>query len=170
MIPSTAHGRARDGIEDRKAVLAEAQVQRGARGAEVGEVGHRGGAVRSRWGWRVTRIVLALALSACGQPAQDPSGSRELSEFAENVSVSGRVLENITGCEVDAICYLRIEFADTTIVALYGTGESPAPQCEITRNVSNAAFRIERGEIVKVILSMCDAEGHYIRQIAREAG
>lgn len=128
------------------------------------------GVARSRWRWRVTRNVFAIALSACGLPPESPGDDPGLSQFAANILVSGRVLENITACEVDANCYLRVEFADTTIVALYGSGERPAPQCEIPRDVSNAAFRVEREEIVQVVVSICGADGHYIRQIAREAG
>jgi hypothetical protein len=71
---------------------------------------------------------------------------------------------------VDAICYLRIEFADTSIVALYGTGERPAPACEISREVSDAAFLVQAGEVIDVVISRCASEGHYIRRLVRERG
>ena len=100
------------------------------------------------------RLLLALALSACGSAGGDADDDAELSPFIEGTLISGRVLENSTACVVDALCYLRIEFADTTIVALYGTGERPAPQCEITSEVSDAAFQVESGDIVDVVVSV----------------
>lgn len=116
----------------------------------------------------VTRSILALAVAACGPPADDLGSGPELSRFESNVLVSGRVLENVTACEVDADCYLRVEFADTSVVALYGAGERPAPQCEIPRGVSDAAFRAERGEILRLVVAPCDVDGLYIRDITRD--
>jgi hypothetical protein len=68
---------------------------------------------------------------------------------------------------VDAVCHLRIEFADTTLVALYGTSERPAPASEIPLEVSDAAFRVEPGDAIDVVLSMCASEGRYIRRLVR---
>ena len=116
------------------------------------------------------RLLLALALSACGSASGDADDDPELSPFIEGTLISGRVLENSTACVVDALCYLRIEFADTTIVALYGTGERPAPQCEITAEVSDAAFQVESGDIVEVVVSACAFEGHYLQRIGGDAG
>lgn len=79
-------------------------------------------------------------------------------------------IENVPACRVDAVCYLRLEFADTTVVAHYGWGERPAPPCEIPPEVSDEAFRVEAGDVVDVVVSMCDAEGPYLRRIARETG
>ena len=115
-------------------------------------------------------LLFALALSACGSAGGNADDDPELSPFVEGTLISGRVLENSTACVVDALCYLRIEFADTTIVALYGTGERPAPQCEITSEVSDAAFQIESGEIVEVVVSVCAFEGHYLQVIVGDAG
>lgn len=114
--------------------------------------------------------VLAVVLCTCGPPAEDFGSSPGLSRFAADTLVSGRVLENVTACDVDANCYLRIEFADTSIVALYGVGERPAPSCEIPRRVSDAAFRVERGEIIRLEVAMCGGDGLYIRHITREVG
>ena len=116
------------------------------------------------------RLLLALALSACGSAGGNADDDPELSPFIEGTLISGRVLENSTACVVDALCYLRIEFADTTIVAIYGTGERPAPRCEITAEVSDAAFQIESGEVIDVVVSVCAFEGHYLRRILRDAG
>jgi hypothetical protein len=78
-------------------------------------------------------------------------------------AVAGLVLK---ACTVDAACHLRIEFSDTTIVALYGTGERPAPAREIPQDVSGAAFG-EPGDVIDVVLSMCASEGRYIRRLVR---
>lgn len=112
----------------------------------------------------------AVLLCACTPPAANSNPDGELSRFVADSLVSGRVLENIKACQVDATCYLRIEFADTTVDALYGTGERPAPPCDMTREVSDTAFRVEPRDIVRTVISMCGADGLYLRRIAREAG
>ena len=121
--------------------------------------------------WPVAvRLVLVLALSACASSGGDSDDDPELSQFVEGASISGRVLENSTACVVDAMCYLRIEFADTAVVALYGTGERPAPLCEITSEVSDTAFQVESGDVVDVVISVCASGGHYLQRILRAAG
>ena len=121
--------------------------------------------------WPVAvRLLLALALSACASAGGDSDDDPELSPFAEGALISGRVLENSKACVVDAMCYLQIEFADTTIAALYGTGERPAPLCEITSEVSDAAFQIEPGDVVDVVISVCASGGHYLQRILGDAG
>ncbi len=109
--------------------------------------------------------VLVAALWACAPPGGGAAGDVEVSSFAEDAVVSGRVLENSTACEVDAVCYLRIEFADTSIVALYGTGERPAPACEISRGVSDVAFGVSPDEVITVVVSRCGSDGYYLRQL-----
>ena len=74
-------------------------------------------------------------------------------------------MENSTACSVDAVCYLRIAFADTVVVAVYGTGERPAPPCTISVDVSDAAFEIEAGDVVDVVISRCGEEGYYLERI-----
>ncbi len=110
------------------------------------------------------RLVLALAAAGCWAPneesPQDPTSS-----FAEDVMISGSVLENVTACEVDAACFLRIQFADTSVLALYGTGERPPPPCAMSTEVSDAAFRAQPRDVISVVISQCGDEGHYIRQI-----
>ena len=112
--------------------------------------------------------VACIALAGCASPGPDPD--RGLSTFMEDTTVSGVVLENVTACEVDAVCYLRIGFADTTVVALYGTGERPAPPCEISREVSDVAFPLREGEGIEVVISRCGDEGLYMRELGRDAG
>ena len=91
----------------------------------------------------------------------------KLSAFVEDSVLTGRVLENGTDCVVDAVCYLRIEFADSSIVALYGTGERPTASCQVSRRVSDAAFNVERGEIVEAVVSGCGPEGRFLRRLTR---
>lgn len=88
-----------------------------------------------------------------------------LSGLSVGETSTGRVLENSTACTVDAVCYLRIEFADTTIEALYGTGERPAPPCTISVDVSDAAFEIVVGDVVEVVVSPCGDEGHFLERV-----
>ena len=112
--------------------------------------------------------VLAAALSGCAPTGRDLT--YHPSAFAEDALISGVVLENVTACEVDAACYLRIEFADTAVVALYGTGERPAPACAISAEVSNAGFAVRPGEVVDVVISRCAEEGYHLRRLVRATG
>lgn len=91
--------------------------------------------------WAIWPVIF-VACGRFGQEAPEAAAS-----FAEDSVISGVVAENVTACEVDAACYLRIEFADTTVVALYGTGERPAPPCEMSVEVSDTAFRVQPGEV-----------------------
>jgi len=113
------------------------------------------------------RLVVAIAVSGCAAPGESPEDA--VDAFAEDALVSGRVIENNTSCVVDAVCFLRLAFADTSVAALYGTGERPAPPCSLTREVSDVAFGVQRGELVSVVISRCAGEGHYIRQLVRAA-
>lgn len=111
-------------------------------------------------------VTLALSIIwACG------SGGEELplSRFQEDTLLIGRVVENRTDCVVDADCALTIAFSDTTISALYGTGERPAPPCEIEREVADAAFDVEPGDVVRVIVARCGDEGHFLRRIEADS-
>lgn len=110
-------------------------------------------------------MVPLLVFAACGRVSQD--SAHVSSTFTEDSLISGVVLENVSACEVDADCYLRIAFADTAIVALYGAGERPALPCPSTVEVSNAAFRVQPQEIVEVVISRCQEEGYYLRRLAR---
>jgi hypothetical protein len=106
--------------------------------------------------------VLILAATACAAP-----DAVQLSPFAEGVVVMGRVLENVTACTVDADCYLRIEFADTTISALYGTGDRIGLPCTIPAGVSAEGFEAASGELVDAIISRCESGERYLRSIER---
>lgn len=76
-----------------------------------------------------------------------------------------QVSENVTACEVDAVCYLVLQLSDTTIVALYGTGERPAPPCPISKEVSDVAFGVGAGDVVEVRVTNCEGEGYFIDEI-----
>lgn len=117
--------------------------------------------------WIVFHIGITGALFGCSGPGQD---GLELSPFAEDVLSSGSVLENSTACVVDAVCYLRIEFADASIVAVYGSGERPANDCRTPSAVSDVAFQVEDGDRVDVVVSRCSAVGYFLRQLARTNG
>lgn len=112
-------------------------------------------------------LVAALLVVACASAGGDPDDGADLSQFLEGSQISGRVLENSTACEVDAVCYLRMQFSDTAIVAVYGTGERPPPPCDMTVGVSDVAFQVEPGEVVDVVISRCASEGHYLERIVR---
>ena len=115
-----------------------------------------------------TWLVLAAQLVACGQVGRETSES--LSPFALDTGVSGVVLENVRACEVDAVCYLRIEFADTTVVAVYGTGERPAPTCTVSAEVSNSAFSVRPRDRVEVVISRCGDDGYHVQRLVRVTG
>lgn len=114
-------------------------------------------------------VVLGLvAVGGCGT-GETPVVESELSAFVEDSLISGQVLENTTACEVDADCLLRIEFADMAVVAIYGTGERPAPDCSIPVTVSDMAFGLAPGDTIDVVLTTCGDEGYYLRRLDRRA-
>ncbi|MDX1567569.1 MAG: hypothetical protein R3223_07200 [Longimicrobiales bacterium] len=117
----------------------------------------RRGAIRGFAG----SVCLVLGIGGCG-PAVPADEAPPLSEFQLNAPVSGRVLENVTACEVDADCFLRIEFADTVITALYGAGERPRPPCEIGVDVSDRAFGVDEGQTLSFEIARCGDEGLYV--------
>lgn len=111
--------------------------------------------------------VIMTALCACSPGGRGSAGDVEISSFVEDALVSGKVLQNSTACEVDAVCFLRIAFSDTSIVALYGTGERPAPECPMSSDISDVAFRIAPDEVVSVIVSRCGLDGYYLRRLEK---
>ena len=111
----------------------------------------------------VLLLLITLLVAACARSGEDDG---ELSRFAPDTSIAGRVVENSTACTVDATCYLRIRFADTVIAALYGTGDVAEPPCTIERAVSDRAFEVGRGARVVVTLSACGSEGYYLHEIS----
>lgn len=124
----------------------------------------RGGFSRTAATWCGVFLILA----GCGSAGADATDRP--SPFTAYALISGVVLENVTACEVDAACFLLIEFADTSVVALYGTGERPAPACDMSTEVSDAAFQVQPGEVVDVVISTCGAEGYYLQRLVRAAG
>jgi hypothetical protein len=117
----------------------------------------------------VRRLRAAAVLVLCGCSSGDPGGgpASDLSEFTPDAVLSGRIVDNVTACVVDGDCILRIEFSDTTVSALYGTGERPAPNCTLQRSVSDVAFGLAAGDRISVVLSGCGADGLYVRSAGR---
>ena len=96
-------------------------------------------------------LIFGLAVSACADPpAESSSDDDPVSSFVLDAVATVSVLENVPACEVDAACYLRLQFADTAVIALYGTGERPAPPCRMTTEVSDVAFRVLEEEMIEV--------------------
>jgi len=79
--------------------------------------------------------------------------------------ITGRVTENVTACEVDADCFLAIEFSDTVVTAIYGTGERPRPPCVIPVRITDMGFSRTPGELVRVEIGRCEGEGYFIRDM-----
>lgn len=115
-------------------------------------------------GWALVLVTLT------GCSPSDTGSTSKATPFSEDQVSTGRVIENIRACEVDAMCFLRIEFADTSIVVLYGTGERPPPHCSIPVEVSNAAFLIRQGDVVDVVISLCGTDSYYLRRIGLATG
>ena len=114
---------------------------------------------------RAVRFAAAmLALAGCA-PGGTHTGDVELSPFVADTPLDARIVENSTACIVDAVCFLRLEFADTTIEAIYGTGEHPAPPCDISGEAATAAFRAAAGDIMRVAVTSCPSHGFMLQQL-----
>mgnify|MGYP006969367916 FL=1 len=111
--------------------------------------------------------VLLLATVACGGPTDRPprDAAAGLSRFAVDTVLSGAIVENVTACEVDAVCFLRVQLADSVIVAVYGTGERPAPPCDISVDASDAAWGLSAGDPVEIVVFPCGDEGLFVRDV-----
>lgn len=112
----------------------------------------------------VLGAIVALSL-ACGSGVPDDADTPDLSSWTSDGLLRARVVENVTACEVDADCYLLMEFADTTMIARYGTGERPAPPCPVSREVSDAAWYLVPGDLIQVRLHDCGDEGYFIEEL-----
>lgn len=100
------------------------------------------------------RLFLLALLTACAGRAEP-----ETSGFSTEHTVTAVVLENVTACTVDAICGVRLEFADTTVFALYGLGEQDTTDCSISVETSDRAFGLRTGDVATLRLKECEAEG-----------
>jgi len=115
-------------------------------------------------------FVTAISISGCSAidtnkmliPQTD---NEQVSIFEENTTLTGNVIENNNGCVRDVTCYLRIEFKDKIVNALYGLGDIPNRPCIITKDVSDRAFDVEKSELITVVISTCGSEGYYITKI-----
>lgn len=108
----------------------------------------------------LTKMVAGLGLVVAGCTN---ASSLNVSMFSTGDLVLAEVRENVTACTVDAVCGLRLEFADTSVFALYGTGERASPDCSISVEVSDAAFGVAAGDPVNVILEECPGVGLVLR-------
>lgn len=109
-------------------------------------------------------IVALLGVLACACRPDASRSPQDVTAYATGVPISGRVLENVDACVVDAACFLRIELSDTTIAALYGTGERE-PECVIPAAVFAAASSVRPGTRIEVTLARCGGDGLYIEQL-----
>ena len=109
-------------------------------------------------------VLLMAGLGACS-PGAEPPSDPALDEFALDEPRTVRVTENITACVVDGVCSLALEFADTTVVAEYGSGERPADDCTVDVTVSDAAFEVEAGDVVVVNLRQCERSRLILRSL-----
>jgi hypothetical protein len=75
------------------------------------------------------------------------------------------ITENVTACVIDAVCGLRLEFSDSVVFALYGSGERPAGGRSIEVEVSDAAFVMLPGAAVTVVLEECGGMGLVLREV-----
>lgn len=114
----------------------------------------------------VASICFVLGIGGCW-PAVPAEDATPLSDFQLNTPVSGRILENVAACDVDADCFLRIEFADTVVSALYGAGERSGPPCEIGVDVSDRAFAVDVGQTLDFEIGRCGDEGLYLAGLGR---
>ena len=103
---------------------------------------------------RALAVFLVLCSTSCA-----PSPEAPLSTFVTDTQARAKVVENVTACVVDAVCGLRLEFSDTTVFALYGSGERDTPPCTIPTDVSDAAFGLDEGQIVSVVIRDCTGMG-----------
>ena len=108
--------------------------------------------------------AMTLAIMACGNGG---GAGEALSTFRQDELVTGRVIDNSTACQVDAICSLELAFADTSIIAIYGTGMRQAPPCQSPAEVTNVAFAVARDELVDVVLGTCE-DGLSIQRLVRK--
>lgn len=120
--------------------------------------------MRRAFHWMVPTVMVA-AMTIAGACARAPDDAVRRSRFEVGQPIQGRVVENVPACEVDAPCYLSIEFADTAVVALYGLGDRDPPPCEIEREVSNVAFGLRVGDPIRVVLSPCGTEGYFLSRV-----
>ena len=108
--------------------------------------------------------AMTLAIMACGNGG---GAGEALSTFRQDELVTDRVIDNSTACQVDAICSLELAFADTSIIAIYGTGMRQAPPCQSPAEVTNVAFAVARDELVDVVLGTCE-DGLSIQRLVRK--
>jgi len=99
--------------------------------------------------------LCTLVLIGCG-PAAEPSSALGFSPYMVGERRTVRVVENVFGCVVDGVCVLTLEFSDTIVQAVYGSGERPTDACVTNLEASNAAFALERQETTDVTLKSCE--------------
>lgn len=105
--------------------------------------------------WVSRACFCTLILAGCG-PVAEPGSVLALSSYTVGDRRTVRVVENVSGCVVDGVCVLTLEFSDTTVQAVYGSGERPTDACMTNVEVSNAAFALEPQNMTDVTLRSCE--------------
>jgi hypothetical protein len=126
-------------------------------------------------------MVLAAGMLSCSpereRQARPPAGTTTLDVVAldadgdRKILFSGRVVENVRGCEVDVACILRIEVGGLQTGVVYHSGEWPP--CENPAAIRQGA-EVREGELIEVYagivdgneLTTCTSSEFYIRRIS----
>ena len=104
---------------------------------------------------RFVALLAVAGVASCAERVDRPQGTAGLDDFATGVAVGARVMDNVTACVVDAVCTLELQFADTSVVVVYGSGERPQDSCSTPREASDVAFGLGGGDMVSVELTAC---------------
>jgi hypothetical protein len=120
---------------------------------------------RRGWSGPSAALWASVVVVSCAPVDHGAVGQSAASRFGVDVPATARVLANSTMCTVDADCHLRLEFADTTVSVLYGTGDRPSAACEVPRQVSDMAFTVREYQMVEVTISVCAANELYLRAL-----
>lgn len=94
----------------------------------------------------------------------------EVMGLGEERVVSGVVIENSLGCEVDVACFVRLLSGEEEIAVIYHYGEWPP--CNNVEAI-HAGIALEKGDRVEVLgrieeggeFSTCESEAYYIRSL-----
>ncbi len=128
----------------------------------------------------IVSLALCLVMSAClpigGNEATVPPAG-DLSwldpDGDEAVTFQGVVVENNSGCEVDAACFLRVRVDGRAVTVIYHYGEWPP--CD-NGQATIQGFAVAEGDRVEIAgtistgseVSTCESEAYYIEKLAGE--
>jgi hypothetical protein len=117
---------------------------------------------------------LANGVSGVGGTDAGPAGARIIQSLGPDehgeVIFRGVVSENITACEVDAFCLLRILVDEELVTVVYHYGEMPRCQND---QATSQGFALSPGDEVEVYgavyeassISTCDADRYYLLKL-----